>query len=244
MLQENPRKKPRITKIHLLVHPFYGNRKLSRLIEFLLRIFRLKASYGSYKPKLPVDPLRYERLMARIFGQLVLQVKNNPNEVLVYLPLDWGKRAERFRGFVHESFKPNDQSDSRLVEEGNLGYYYADHSVKTINERFDVDWSQVQLEAHGEMSDYCVNGFLNMFCEATRNEDLIRQARFALDKLKRPNPNARVKINPHTTELIPGMERFVLQKDPLPKTEALAQLKLQERDKKRERRQAVRQLRT
>ena len=34
MLQENPRKKPRITKIHLLVHPFYGNRKFSRLIEF------------------------------------------------------------------------------------------------------------------------------------------------------------------------------------------------------------------
>lgn len=211
--------KQTITKIHFLVHPFYGSRKFFRITEYLLKIFKLKASYKTYKPDLSVDALRYELQLARVWGQLVLNVAKHPDEVIVFLPLELNKRSIRFMNFVRSNIDPN-----HLIEEGFLNEDTAEHAFKTINNRFNVDWNNVELEGHGEMSDYCVSAFLTLFADCTKNKDLIRESRFTMDNLGKLTKDQRVSISPDTTEVIRGKERYVLKHSQLPRKGTVSRL--------------------
>lgn len=181
--------KPTIAKIHLLVHPFYGN------IE----------AYN-YKPY-PTDPKRYEKTLSRQWGNLIKRIRDNPNEVLVYVPYALSNhRADRLLSFARRMLKqrliittPGIISDSALF------------AIQQIKDMGKIDPAQVKLESHGEMSHDCVYKFTNHVANAIGNAELMQHAHDSLTRLvhPKPMPDARVVINPETTENLSGKEKYI-----------------------------------
>lgn len=201
--------KPKITKIHLLVHPFYGvkNPREGWHVDP-----KKKPNYETYKPDLAIDYMRYKRYLARVWGQLVLKVANNPEEALIFVPLKWGIRREtRFLSFLEQRLSSfsQDRIPSRHFSVEDIDFKFAKNAVYQLNNKFNIDWNNVQLEAHGEMSDVCVRQFLERFALASGNKELLDQAIGILKK--QDMKDSRVSIGQETTELARGKERYIVR---------------------------------
>ena len=207
--------KPEITKIHLLVHPFYG---LKEPFDGWHADPKRKMNYTTYRPDLPIDYLRYQKYLARVWGQLVQRIASNPKEVLIFVPLNWKvSRETRFLGFLEETLSGffNNKMPMRQFSVKDIGFPFAKNAIDRLNSRFNVDWSTVSLEAHGEMSNICVNQFLQRIALASGNPELHSQAVGVIEKPAMQD--SRVKIGQETTELARGKERYLVRHEPLPR---------------------------
>ncbi len=181
--------KPDIAKIHLLVHPFYGNME----------------AY-SYKPY-PTDPKRYEKTLSRQWGNLIKKVRDKPNEVLVYVPyVISNHRADRLLNFARRMLKQR-----LIITTPGIISSSALFAIQQIEDIGKIDPARVKLESHGEMSHDCVYKFTNHIADAIGNAELMQHARNSLTQLFHPKPmsDTRAVINPETTENLSGKEKYI-----------------------------------
>lgn len=105
------------------------------------------------------------------------------------------------------------QLDKRAVITENVGFTFpeaADEAITKIRKSFEID-EHVEIEAHGEISNQCVNRFAQFVGTEVGSRYLIIDGEGFLEFLD-VNPGERkdrIFINPNTTELLPGKDKYI-----------------------------------